>query len=175
MNLWGALGIASPFGDRQRHAAGRYPIELLRDESGIENTADALVALFKSVCSNARTIDALYTMLREMLGNCYAHSAVTDGVYGVLCAQVWPAGRKAQIALADTGIGIRASLAQNAAGGGPQIAGAKRRRVVFALRGGSVLPYLKLCRNICPQRAVEWYFIGNRMESGRSDGYRCCL
>ncbi len=115
MNLWGALGIPSPFGEKQRHAEGRYhPIELLRNESAIENTADALVALFKSVCSNARTIDALYTMLREMLGNCYAHSAVTDGVYGVLCAQVWPAGRKAQIALADTGVGIRASLKQNA-------------------------------------------------------------
>lgn len=114
MNLWGALEIASPFGPKERRAAGRYhPIELLKDEDSIDNAADALVALFKPVCTNAQTIDAIHTMLRELIGNCFAHSAVTDGMYGVICAQVWSHGRKAQIALADSGIGIRASLLQN--------------------------------------------------------------
>ena len=32
----------------------------------------------------------------------------------MLCAQVWAGGRKAQIALVDTGIGIRTSLGLNA-------------------------------------------------------------
>ncbi|WP_312433851.1 ATP-binding protein [Janthinobacterium sp.] len=114
MNLWGALDIVSPFPPKERRAAGRYhPVELLKDEASIDGAATALANLFRSVCSNERTIDAIQTMLRELIGNCYAHSAVTDGVYGVICAQVWAGGRKAQIALADSGIGIRASLQQN--------------------------------------------------------------
>lgn len=114
MNLWGALGMASPFGPKDRRQAGRYyPIKFLTDVGTIDDDAESLVALIKPVCSNAQTIDAVQTMLRELIGNCYAHSAVTDGVYGVLCAQVWNGGRKAQIALADSGIGIRTSLEQN--------------------------------------------------------------
>jgi anti-sigma regulatory factor (Ser/Thr protein kinase) len=115
MNLWGALGIESPFPDRTRNAAGRYhPVTLLRDEKTTDGTANDLAVLFESVCGNALTIDAVQTMMRELIGNCYAHSESQDGVYGVICAQVWNGGRKAQISLADTGIGIRASLEQNA-------------------------------------------------------------
>lgn len=114
MNLWGALGIASPFGPKNRQAAGRYyPIQLLTDPTTIDDMAEALAALFGTVCSNEQTIDAVQTMLRELIGNCYAHADVKDGVYGVICAQVWGGGRKAQIAIADTGIGIRTSLEQN--------------------------------------------------------------
>lgn len=114
MNLWGALEIASPFPPKERRTAGRYhPVEVLKDEASIDAAAEALVALFRPVCSNAPTIDAIQTMLRELIGNCYAHSAVTDGVYGIICAQVWSGGGKAQIALADSGIGIRSSLEQN--------------------------------------------------------------
>jgi len=114
MNLWGALGIESPFPEKNRNAAGRYhPITLLQDEKTIDAAANDLAVLFRSVCENAQTIDAVQTMMRELIGNCYAHSEAHDGVYGVVCAQVWSAGRKAQICLADTGIGIRASLEQN--------------------------------------------------------------
>lgn len=114
MNLWGALEIESPFGPKDRRSPGRYhPIELLKDEASIDTAAEALVALFKPVCSNEQTLDAVQTMLRELIGNCFAHSDVTDGMYGVICAQVWAGGRKAQITLADSGIGIRASLTQN--------------------------------------------------------------
>jgi anti-sigma regulatory factor (Ser/Thr protein kinase) len=114
MNLWGALGIQSPFTVKNRSAPGRYhPITLLQDERTIDVTANDLAVLFKSVCGNARTIDGVQTMMRELIGNCYAHSEAKDGVYGVICAQVWNGGRKAQICLADTGIGIRGSLGQN--------------------------------------------------------------
>ena len=56
---------------------------------------------------------ALGTMLRELIDNCYSHTNVKDGIYGALCAQVWTGGGKAQIAIADNGIGIRSSLSQN--------------------------------------------------------------
>lgn len=114
MKLWGALGLPSPFGPKHRQAAGRYhPVQLLQQEGLIDDAADALLALFEPVCDNAETLDAVQTMLRELIGNCFAHSAVIDGLYGIICAQVWNGGRKAQIALADSGIGIRASLSQN--------------------------------------------------------------
>jgi len=114
MQLWEALGIPSAFPEKSRSPAGRYhPIELLRDESTIETTAESLTKLFETVCPNARTNDAICTMLRELLGNCYAHSDVKDGMFGLICAQVWNGGRRAQIALSDSGIGIRTSLTQN--------------------------------------------------------------
>ncbi len=113
MRLWEALGIEAPF-HVSRQQAGRYhPIEVLRDINTVQDTADSLVSLLKPVCSDARTIDAVHTMLRELVDNCYSHADVNDDVYGVICGQVWPAGSKAQIAIADTGIGIRQSLGLN--------------------------------------------------------------
>lgn len=114
MKLWDALGIPSPYGPKNRQAAGRYhPIQLLQQEGLIEESANALCALLKPVCDNPETLDAVQTMLRELIGNCFAHSAVEDDLYGIICGQVWNGGRRAQIALSDSGVGIRASLSQN--------------------------------------------------------------
>lgn len=115
MKLWDAVNVPSPFPEKVRSPGGRYhPIQLLKDESTIDATAASLTALFQTVCPDARTNDAICIMLRELIANCYVHSAVADGLYGLICAQVWNVGRRAQIVLADTGIGIRQSLAQNA-------------------------------------------------------------
>ncbi|MEH6434271.1 ATP-binding protein [Massilia sp. DD77] len=114
MNLWDAVDIPSPHGPFERNPAGRYhPLELLEDEAMVEPTAKALLALFTPVCSDPKTLDAVYVMLRELLGNCHAHSEASDGLFGVVCAQVWSVGRRAQIAIADSGIGIRRSLMGN--------------------------------------------------------------
>lgn len=114
MKLWDALGMIPPGTVTTRRAAGRYyPIEVLRNQSTVEDTADELVKLLEPVCSDARTIDAVHTMLRELVDNCYSHASVPDGVFGMVCAQVWGFGGKAQISIADTGIGIRNSLALN--------------------------------------------------------------
>lgn len=112
MRLWEALGMLPP--EIIARNPGRYhPIEVLRDVRTVEATADALVKLLQPVCSNDETLDALNTMLRELIDNCYSHSDVPDGIYGMVCAQVWNGGGKAQIAIADTGIGIRNSLSLN--------------------------------------------------------------
>lgn len=114
MKLWESLGMSPPELVAQRRASGRYhPIEVLRDPGTVENTAAALVQLLVPVCCDARTIDAVNTMLRELVDNCYSHSDVADGTFGLICAQVWAGGGKAQIAIADTGVGIRTSLALN--------------------------------------------------------------
>jgi hypothetical protein len=112
MKLWEALGMQGP--EIVSRSAGRYyPIEVLRDVSTVENTAEALVSLLKPVCSNPETLDALNTMLRELIDNCYSHSDVPDGIFGLVCAQIWSVGGKAQIAIADTGVGITKSLSLN--------------------------------------------------------------
>lgn len=114
MMLWEALGIASPFPSKSRRAGGRYsPIILLNDHSTIDAVAEKLVSLFSPVCADERTMDAVRTMLRELIDNCYSQSAVQGGLYGMICAQVWAGGRKAQIVLCDSGVGIRASLHEN--------------------------------------------------------------
>lgn len=113
MKLWDALGIPSPFPPKNRQPGRYQPIELLTNVNSIDDLANRLVSLFHPVCPNERTIDAIQTMLRELIGNCYAHSDVGDGLYGIACAQVWNGGRKGQIALADSGVGVRASLQQN--------------------------------------------------------------
>ena len=115
MKLWDALNVSPPPPVKNRWPSGRYhPIELLKNSDTVDNLADKLTILFSTVCSDPKTLDGVNTMLRELVGNCYAHSDVKDGIFGVVCAQVWPKGKKAQIVIADTGIGIRASLRQNA-------------------------------------------------------------
>jgi hypothetical protein len=52
-----------------------------------------------------------------MVRNCFFHAeAGADGsICGLACAQSWPHARLAQVAVADIGIGIRASLGGNPA------------------------------------------------------------
>lgn len=95
MMLWEALGIKSPFPEKRRQPRGRYhPVAVLENRGAIDQVAADLASLFSSVCAGARTIDAVQTMLRELIDNCYSHSAVEDGLYGVICAQVWGGWKK---------------------------------------------------------------------------------
>ncbi len=91
----------------------RSEIALLINRHSLEDLSDKLVELFARGNVNSDTLSALGTMLREVIDNCYSHANVLDGVAGAVCAQVWIGGGKGQIAIADNGIGIRGSLAQN--------------------------------------------------------------
>lgn len=114
MNLWGAAGLSPPADISTRHASGRYhPIEVLSDSRMVDTTTDQLIELFRPVCSDEDTLNAVDTMLRELIGNCFAHSAVKDDRFGLICAQAWSAGRKAQVAISDSGVGIKKSLFEN--------------------------------------------------------------
>lgn len=114
MNLWGALGLESPMGPVKRAPAGKYiPLQLLQDENDVDIVTASVVEIFSSVCKDGDTLNAVDTMLRELIGNCFAHSEAKDDLYGVICGQVWPAGGKAQIVIVDSGVGIRGSLKQN--------------------------------------------------------------
>jgi anti-sigma regulatory factor (Ser/Thr protein kinase) len=70
--------------------------------------------MFANCTPNRNTIDSLQIIMAELLGNCIAHSSKNnDEPFGLVCGQAWPNGNLAQIAIADTGLGIRDSLAGN--------------------------------------------------------------
>lgn len=115
MNLWGALKMDPPDNIGFRQPSGRYhPLELLESRHMVDPLSDHLVELFAKGNVDSTTLNALGIMFRELIDNCYSHTNVADNVYGAACAQVWVMGGKAQIAIADSGTGIRNSLAQNA-------------------------------------------------------------
>src|SRR3546814_10753817 len=65
-----------------------------------------------SGCSDD-TRENLYIMLAELLGNCHHHARTDDGLHGLACAQTWYRDSRAQVAIADSGIGIRSSLTES--------------------------------------------------------------
>lgn len=115
MRLWQALGLECPVSVRERNPGGKFhPLTPIRRESDVENTAEAVTDVFrKAGTTDHETIQAISTVLSEIFGNCYFHSESGSDIRGVACAQTWPAANLAQIAVADIGIGIRASLAAN--------------------------------------------------------------
>jgi hypothetical protein len=60
-----------------------------------------------------KTLSAIGISLSEIFGNCFFHAEAGTEICGLACAQAWPAARLAQVAVADIGIGVRASLNAN--------------------------------------------------------------
>lgn len=76
-------------------------------------SADKLAAIAKTYGADAVTERSLSISLTEIMDNCFAHAGVQGELTGIACAQSWPRGNLAQIAIADLGIGIRKSLEPN--------------------------------------------------------------
>lgn len=117
MGLWEALGFEAPVRVAQHDHTGRFlPIAPLRDAAAVNDYADALCMIVTSQgIVGAATERSLFIALTELLGNCFAHAAAAPNCTGITCAQSWPRGNLAQIAIVDPGIGIRASLSANQA------------------------------------------------------------
>lgn len=113
MKLWDVLGLEAPESTGVHPAGSYHPLELLNNSNLIDITAANLLTFFKTACTDDVTLNAVDTMLKELIDNCYSHSAVIDEKYGLICAQVWRGGNKAQITISDTGVGIRNSLSEN--------------------------------------------------------------
>lgn len=111
MHLWEAIGQPPPVLVNERDATGRFqPLEALKSDRDVARIANLLAELFRGSCQNGTTAESVSSLAAELLGNCYSHSECQNGIYGLVCAQAWPNGKKAQIAIADSGIGIRKSL-----------------------------------------------------------------
>ncbi len=115
MHLWQAIGLDPPREIPERNPGGKfYPLTPIESEHGADAAARELRTVFRQCGTDDKTtLDAIYVVLTEILGNCYFHSAAAGGIFGLACAQSWPAANLAQVAVADSGIGIRASLSEN--------------------------------------------------------------
>ncbi|HFL5760581.1 hypothetical protein [Stenotrophomonas maltophilia] len=117
LRLWEAIGQNSPLIVERRPASTRYhDLTPLRSTADVDNAASAIAQMLTSHSDSctSETRNDLYVMLAELLGNCYAHARTQDGLHGLACAQTWYKESRAQFAIADSGIGIRKSLEENA-------------------------------------------------------------
>ncbi|MEN5393856.1 hypothetical protein [Stenotrophomonas sp. TWI377] len=117
IRLWEAIGQESPMIVEGRPASTRYhDLTPIRSNDDVDNVASAIAEMLTSH-SGACTFETrndLFVMLAELIGNCYSHARAEDGLHGLVCAQTWYKESRAQFAIADSGIGIRESLKENA-------------------------------------------------------------
>lgn len=116
MHLWDVIGLPPPVNVPERPPHGRFlPAETIASSDEVRRQAENLQRIAEDQGVEEDSISSLYVALIEILSNCQVHSDLPAGMVGVAAAQAWPTGHLAQIAIADLGIGVRASLAQNAA------------------------------------------------------------
>lgn len=114
MHLWEAAGLPDPTSVTANPEGKRFlPVEALRDRNAVATSASKLALIAGNNGADAATVNSLETALMEILENCFAHAQMNDELWGLACAQTWPKGNKAQIAIADSGVGIRNSLLDN--------------------------------------------------------------
>ena len=115
MRLWQAIGLeAHVLVQPQLPPKGRYtPVDRVDDRNQVAETASALAEITARYGADSETEDAVKVSMMEVMENCFAHAEVPGALKGVACAQSWPQGNLAQIAIADSGIGIRRSLQAN--------------------------------------------------------------
>ena len=117
MRLWQAIGLTPPKRVTERDPEGRFhPLAPITSEADADELAGEVCGVFRaSGTTDARALNAIDIVLNEIIGNCYFHATDVPGIRGLACAQSWPKGNLAQVAIADTGMGIRATLARNPA------------------------------------------------------------
>ncbi len=112
MHLWHALDVDPPVRVRERDCSGQFmPLKKLIVSDEVQEISNQLRLIMRN--ADKDTVDSAEIMLSEILGNCFAHSESKGELCGLVCAQNWQKAGFAQIAILDTGIGIRASLSQS--------------------------------------------------------------
>lgn len=111
MEVWEAAGFDPPRPARKRAPNRFQPCRALHDAQQMDRSARSIAGVFRATRSSED--DDLFTVFHELIENCFSHSAVDDGHFGVTCAQCWPNGNLGQIAIVDSGIGVRRSLSEN--------------------------------------------------------------
>lgn len=113
MELWEAAGMDPPYQVNKYSARGRFlPVQALTDPARVDESANCLTEIMTAGCSD-ESRSSLQITLAELLNNCYDHAEPQTALFGLACAQSWPRGGLAQIAIADAGVGIRDTLGQN--------------------------------------------------------------
>jgi anti-sigma regulatory factor (Ser/Thr protein kinase) len=116
MHLWQAVGATSPKEVRENSPAGHFlPLRPLRNQDDVDETAVDLARIVEHQSGGQSSVESVEVALTELLNNCFDHSEQEGDNFGLTCAQAWPRGSLAQVAIVDTGVGIRQTLGANRA------------------------------------------------------------
>lgn len=112
MRLWDAIGLRSPLAQFvETGEIPKYlPIEALVSRDAVDDCSNRLALIGNQANLDDESRRSLGIATSELLDNCFAHAGPADGLHGLACAQTWKGSQLAQIAIADRGMGIRASL-----------------------------------------------------------------
>lgn len=114
MQLWEALDMPSPRIVGRHSTEGKFlPVQIFNKNK--QNVTDVAAQLIKVIKKNASLEyrDSLSICLQEIVNNFFDHANIANELPCLVAAQSWPKGNLVQIAIADSGIGIRASLQDN--------------------------------------------------------------
>lgn len=113
MHLWEAAGLKPPYFIHENdHANSLIHVKAIEDMKDIDLVSKAFEVITNHYCRKGEQND-FGTVISELLDNCYRHAEKSEGLFGLACVQAWPSGKKGQLCIADTGIGIRNALALN--------------------------------------------------------------
>ena len=86
---------------------GRVPLQPITNQFTKEATVNDLVAIFEEYAGHVDDSNPFRVMISELCENVLAHSEFTSP--GYVCARVLEGSGKAEIAIADTGVGVHQS------------------------------------------------------------------
>ncbi|QIN36819.1 ATP-binding protein [Legionella longbeachae] len=114
MKLWESIDIEPPLIVNSRNANGRFlPVHSFnrsyRDVISVGNKLAEVVIQTASL----EYQDTINICLQELVNNFFDHANAEDNLPCLVAAQSWPKGGVVQIAIADSGIGIRNSLSKD--------------------------------------------------------------
>lgn len=114
MELWESVDIVSPVKVNKRSPSGKFlPVQRFdKDNRNVSNVVSRLQEIVANTASEA-TKNALDNCLQELINNFFDHANSDVMLPCLVAAQSWPKGKLIQVAIADAGIGIRASLEEN--------------------------------------------------------------
>ena|GEM_PF-29021 len=109
MNFHRVLGLEEPDHGRRPDAGRFIPIMLVRDSDDVFETVNAISDIVLQQFDNAREfLPAFEWAINEIVDNIFIHSQTKSP--GVVCAQLFPQLNRLNIAICDSGIGLRGSL-----------------------------------------------------------------
>lgn len=114
MKLWDTIGLEPPRVINEHSQLGKF-IPLTTFNNHVPNRNDLIREITHLILNTASvdTQESLQICLMELINNFYDHAQSPDTLPCLTCAQTWPAGDLIQLAIADSGIGIRNSLSDN--------------------------------------------------------------
>ena len=111
MDVHRSLGLSAPTMTRRPEGGRFIPLILVRDGNdvfeAVNSIADMVMQQFEGV---GEFLPAFEWAVNEIIDNVFIHAA--SKAPGVVCAQLFPNKRRLEIAICDSGVGIRGSLSE---------------------------------------------------------------